>query len=178
MTRARTALRLSFPVADETDAEAIARVRSAAADRLTRDHGYGPWSLGATGDDVLRAIRASRVLVARIGDAIVGTLRLATMKPWAIDVAYFTPARRPLYLSDMAVTPEWQGQGIGRALLAEAVTLAEAWPGDAIRLDAYDAPAGAGGFYAACGWIERGRVTYRNAPLIYFEHLPPAVMKR
>jgi hypothetical protein len=51
--------------------------------------------------------------------------------------------------------------------------IARAWPADAVRLDAYDAPAGAGGFYARCGYRERGRVTYRGVPLIYFEHVLP-----
>jgi hypothetical protein len=31
------------------------------------------------------------------GTRIVTTLRLATKKPWAIDVAYFTPTKRPLH---------------------------------------------------------------------------------
>ena len=34
---------------------------------------------------------------------IVGTLRLVTKKPWAIDPAYFASVRRPLYLLSMAV---------------------------------------------------------------------------
>lgn len=38
-----------------------------------------------------------------------------------------------------------------------------------MRLDAYDADAGAGGFYAKCGFLEAGRVTYRKVPLVYFE---------
>jgi len=42
---------------------------------------------------------------------------------------------------------------------------------DAIRLDAYDSPAGAGDFYAKCGFNERGRVVYRNDPLVYYELL-------
>ena len=41
----------------------------------------------------------------------------------------------------------------------------------AIRLDAYDSTAGAGGFYARCGYREVGRVTYRGTALIYFESL-------
>ena len=40
---------------------------------------------------------------------------------------------------------------------------------DAIRLDAYDAHAGAGSFYAKCGFKERGRVVYRDDPLVYYE---------
>jgi hypothetical protein len=52
-----------------------------------------------------------------------------------------------------------------------AARIARDWPADAIRLDAYDAPAGAGGFYATCGYTEVGRVRYRGTPLIYYELL-------
>ena len=41
----------------------------------------------------------------------------------------------------------------------------------AIRLDAFDAEAGAGAFYARCGWTEVGRAVYRGAPLIYYQFL-------
>jgi len=71
----------------------------------------------------------------------------------------------------MAILPQRQRQGLGRRCLEEAQRIARAWPADAIRLDAYDADAGAGGFYARCGYAERGRLTYRNAPLIYYELL-------
>jgi GNAT superfamily N-acetyltransferase len=114
-------------------------------------------------------MRHSRVVVARRGKTIVGTLRLTAKKPWAIDVDYFTPVKKPLYLISMAVTPASQRQGIGRLLIEEAVKQAREWPADAIRLDAYDANAGAGAFYTKCGFRERGRVTYRKAPLVYFE---------
>ncbi|HEY6384909.1 MAG TPA: GNAT family N-acetyltransferase [Candidatus Acidoferrum sp.] len=60
-----------------------------------------------------------------------------------------------------------QRQGIGRLLVAEAVKHALAWPANAVRLDAFDA--GAGAFCAKCGFREVGRVTYRKAPLVYFE---------
>ncbi len=38
-----------------------------------------------------------------------------------------------------------------------------------IRLDAYDAPAGAGEFYRKFGFSEMGRTSYRGTPLVYFE---------
>ena len=57
----------------------------------------------------------------------------------------------------------------GALLLDEAVHQARAWPADAIRLDAFDANAGAGEFYAKCGFREVGRVIYRKNPLIYYE---------
>jgi ribosomal protein S18 acetylase RimI-like enzyme len=54
-------------------------------------------------------------------------------------------------------------------LLKAAVKLVKAAGGEAVRLDAYDAAAGAGEFYEKCGFVEVGRVTYRLNPLIYYE---------
>lgn len=162
-----TRVAVAFP----GDAGEIVAVRAAAANRLTEEFGKGHWSSCPTEKGVLRQIRTDRVLVARSGDAITGTLVLATKKPWAIDVSYFTAVPRAIYLHSMAVAPEMQRRGIGRMLLDEARRVASAWPGQAIRLDAYDAAAGAGAFYAKCGFRETGRVVYRGTPLVYFEAL-------
>ncbi|MGH7677970.1 MAG: GNAT family N-acetyltransferase [Gemmatimonadaceae bacterium] len=118
-------------------------------------------------------IRTSRVLAARRGKTLVATLRLATKRPWAIDAAYFVEVPRPIYLLDMATHPEHQKLGIGRRMVEKAKQAVKAWPGQSIRLDAYDAPAGAGEFYAKCGFREVGRVTYRGTALLYFELLLP-----
>lgn len=112
---------------------------------------------------------------ARSGRRIVGSLRLATKKRWAIDISYFTPVERPLYLTGMAVDPEFQNKSVGRLLLQEAHAMARAWPADAIRLDAFDAPAGAGPFYAKSGYREVARVKYKGNPLVYFELALPAL---
>ncbi len=149
----------------------LAALHTAVADDLTQRYGRGPWSSHTTEKGVLFGMRHSRVIVARRGKTIVGTLHLPTKKPWAIDVSYFTPVKKALYLISMAVLPEMQRQGIGRMLIEEAVKQAHAWLANAIRLDAFDADAGAGAFYAKCGFREVGRVTYRKAPLIYFEML-------
>jgi GNAT superfamily N-acetyltransferase len=105
------------------------------------------------------------------GKRIVSVLRLATRKPWAIDTTWFTPVKRPLYLTGMAISVERQGEGVGRLAIDDAVAVANTWPADAIRLDAYDAEAGAGPFYAKCGFKERGRVVYKGDQLIYYEFL-------
>ena len=162
-------MELSCEVASEPDVPAIAAVRSAAARHLTAVYGRGHWSSCPTEKAVLRALRTSRLMVARAGKDIVGTVRLATSKPWAIDVSYFQAAASSLYLHDLAVLPSFQRNGIGRRLVQEAVTVARAWPSDAIRLDAYDSDAGASTFYARCGFTEVGRVVYRKVPLVYFE---------
>jgi GNAT superfamily N-acetyltransferase len=157
--------------ANPDDAPALAALHTAVAVHLTDQHGRGPWSSVTSEKGVLYAMRTSHVYVARLDGEMVGTLRLTTKKPWAIDQRYFSASNQPVYLLAMAIAPARQRQGIGRRCLDEAKKIAKAWPADSIRLDAYDAKAGAGDFYARCGWTERGRVTYRGAPLIYYELL-------
>ena len=161
----------SFGVAAAAEAFAVANVRTHAAEALTLDYGHGPWSSPATPEGVLRNMQSSRIVVARNRNDIVGTLRLSTRKPWSINASAFTPVRRPIYLTDMAVLPSFQRRGVGKRLLDEAADISRAWSGNAIRLDAYDANAGAGGFYLKCGYREVGRATYRGTPLIYFERM-------
>ncbi len=162
-------IRFSFQPAVASDVAALAALHTAVADHLTELHGHGPWSAKTSEKSVLYAMLTSRVFVARLGVEMVGTLRLTTKKPWAIDTSYFSPCPRPVYLLAMAITPARQRQGIGSKCMKEAERVARAWPAEALRLDAYDAKAGAGGFYAKCGLAERGRVSYRGAPLIYYE---------
>jgi GNAT superfamily N-acetyltransferase len=168
-------MKVTLQPASVTDAKTIAALRAAVASRLTSEFGNGPWSSPASEKGVLFVMRNSNVFVARRGKKIIGVLDLGVKKPWAIDKSYFTPCNRALYLTGMAVAPELQRTGIGRAMLKAAQEIARQWPAEAIRLDAYDAPAGAGSFYAKCGMSERGRVTYRNARLVYYELLLPPV---
>lgn len=150
---------------------AIAALHNAASGALTARFGVGHWSSLVTERGTAAAQRHARVRVGRIGTRIVTVLRLATKKPWAIDVSYFTSVKRPLYVTGMTVSVAHQGQGLGRLAMADAIAVARAWPADALRLDAYDATAGAGGFYARCGFQECGRVVYKKDPLVYYELL-------
>jgi GNAT superfamily N-acetyltransferase len=166
-------VRLRFRDATPDDAPAIAALQNAAAGALTARFGAGHWSSLVSERGALLAQRHARVRVGRDGRRIFTVLRLATKKPWAIDVSYFTPVKRPLYVTGMAVSVAHQGQGLGRLALEDARAVAITWPADAIRLDAYDAEAGAGPFYARCGFRERGRVVYKGDALRYYELLLP-----
>lgn len=123
---------------------------------------------------MLRDLQVSRVLAARDRGRVVGTLTLQTKKPWSIDVSYFTPVTKPIYVINMAVAPHRQRRGVGQALLTEALSVARTLPAGAIRLDAYDAPAGAGDFYRKCGYRHAGSKIFRGNPLLYFERLTGA----
>ena len=162
---------LKFRDATIDDAPVIAGLQNAAAGALTARFGVGHWSSLVTERSAVLAQRHARVRVGREGKRILTVLRLATKKPWAIDVAYFTPVKRPLYLTGLAVAVTHQGQGLGRLALEDARTVGESWPADAIRLDAYDHAAGAGSFYSKCGYHERGHVVYKGNPLVYYELL-------
>jgi GNAT superfamily N-acetyltransferase len=166
-----TPLELVFAPAGPDEADEVAEVSAAAARDLTARFGEGHWSREPTGAGLRSGLRRAPAWLAREGGRALATFRLATRKPWAIDPAWFTPCARPLYLTDMAVHPDFQRRGVGRRCMEEMLEMARRWPAGAIRLDAYDAPAGAGGFYARCGFAERGRVTYRSTPLVYYEHV-------
>ena len=161
--------KIRLELAAPSDALAISQLRNATADELVRVFGEGHWKGHCSERGVLSDMKRARVFVARRRGKIIATLTLQTRKPWAIDTAYFTPCKRPLYLINMAVAPRQQHTGVGRASLEAARALAENWPADAIRLDAYDAEAGAGEFYARCGYREVGRFVYRSVGLVYYE---------
>jgi GNAT superfamily N-acetyltransferase len=138
---------LTFRDATLDGVAAIAGLQNAAAGALTVRFGRGPWSSLVNERGAALAQRHARVRVGRDGKRILTVLRLATRKPWAIDVSYFTPVERPVYLTEMAASVAHQGQGLGRMTLEDVCTIAEEWPADAVRLDAFDANAGAGGLF-------------------------------
>jgi len=162
-------VRPTLQIASASDASGIAALHAAVAERLTAEFGEGHWSRPPSERGVLAGMRRSTVYLARSRGRVIATLALSTRKPWAIDKTYFSPAGKPLYLTSMAIDPALQRKGIGRRCMAHAAAVARSWPADAIRLDAYDTPAGAGGFYAKCGFREVGRVVYRKTPLVYYE---------
>jgi GNAT superfamily N-acetyltransferase len=164
-------VRVGISLATEGDIPEIVALRNGVAEDLTERFGGGHWSSHCSERGVRWGMKYADVLLAKSRGKIVGALRLAAKKPWAIDLSYFTAVPCAIYLVDMAVAPRHQGRGVGRRLMAAAQEAAIGWPADAIRLDAYDADAGAGGFYLKCGYHERGRMEYRGVPLRYFELL-------
>jgi GNAT superfamily N-acetyltransferase len=166
-----TSLQPTFRDAKLEDVPVIAGLQNAAAGALTARFGAGPWWSLVSQRGAELSLRHATVRVGKVGKRVVTVLRLAQKKPWAIDVAYFTPVKRPLYLTGMAVSVPDQGKGFGQLALDDALEVARKWPAQSIRLDAWDGAAGAGAFYEKCGFAERGRVVYKGTPLVYYERL-------
>ena len=162
-------MRIQLQLANDDDAPGLVRLREAVNARLMKEFGPGFWCRALSERGALSTVRQAQVYVARHRGEIMATLALTTRRPWAINLSYFEPRERPFYLTNMAVHPEFQRQGVGCEALQEARRIALAGGADAIRLDAYNVPAGAGPFYAKCGYTEIARTEYRGAPLIYYE---------
>jgi len=160
---------VTLRVASAEDATDLVALHTAANEDLAARHGIQTGAVSERG--ILFSMQRGTAYLARHRGKPIATLRLSKRKPWAIDRKYFAGCARPLFLTSMAVHPKMQGKGIGRACLAQVARFAREWPADAIYLDAFDRPWGAGGFYAKCGYCEVGRGTYRAEPLIYYEML-------
>ncbi len=163
-------MHVKLQAATTEDAESIAALRNAISDDLTFKHGRGPWTVHCTTAAVVSDLRNARLFVALHRGEVIASLKLSTTKPPSIDLGYFPKVKRPCYLSAMAVSPELQRRGIGRACLSQAAVLARREKADALFLDAFDHPsAGAGPFFSKCGYRETGRVTHRGTALVYYE---------
>jgi GNAT superfamily N-acetyltransferase len=163
---------LQLELARDADAAAIAALRHAAARQLTQRYGQGPWSAtNASIGGVEIEIRTGELFLARVEEVVAASLRLSGQNPWLGRMDFFTESANPLFLTSMAVHPTVQRQGVGRACVEAVKRLAAERRAGAIRLDAFDAPAGAGEFYRKCGFREVRRARYFDTPLIWFEYL-------
>lgn len=155
---------ITIAKATRADARALTALRTAVAQGLTQQHGVGPWSAFPSRATVTRTLRASNVLVARRGQEIVGTVRLIRANPLLLDTRAFTPVGVAIYLIGLAVDSRCRGQGIGRELVDACKGIACSWPAQALWLDAYEHPAGAGGFYEKCGFRKVGATVFKDEP--------------
>jgi GNAT superfamily N-acetyltransferase len=152
------------------DIKSVRGILAAAAADLTTRFGEGHWS-GVRAFETLRKYAGSGTLFVIEADAIsVGTLRLTDRKIGFYHNAWFARPKDPAgYLLDMAVHPEQQRRGLGRRAMDMAEQLARKSGLCAIRLDAYQGPAGAGGFYRKCGYALVHRGSMCGVKLEYFE---------
>ncbi|MBY5923153.1 GNAT family N-acetyltransferase [Ferrimonas balearica] len=102
------------------------------------------------------------LLVAETADGeVVGNLMLAQMS---------NPRRRHVGEIGMAVAPEWQGKGVGSALLAAAIELGERWLAlSRLELDLYPDNTAAQALYSKFGFEPEGiarAAAFRDGTLV------------
>jgi predicted N-acetyltransferase YhbS len=150
----------------------LAALHAAVAEDFTSRFGAGFWSSSPSERGIvanMRKPRFSRTLIARSRGHIAGALRLHTKKPWAIDTAYFTAAKQPLYLTGMAVHPKLQRKGVGRLLVERSggPSRARGRPTPFVSMPSTllwePEPS-----MRRCGFREVARVTYKKGSAVVF----------
>ena len=100
----------------------------------------------------------------------IGALRLIDRKiPFYRGEWFADPKARAGYLLDMAIDPPHQRRAHGRAAVGAIEEIARSRGMQAVRLDAYSGPAGAGLFYLKCGYRLVHRGEFNGIGLEYFE---------
>jgi GNAT superfamily N-acetyltransferase len=159
-------------LAQSGDIRAIRAVLAAAAHDLSTRFGEGHWS-GVRSIETLRKYLDEGVLyVVENDERIIGTLRLTDQKIGFYRADWFTnPDDKAGYLLDMAIDPTRQRRGVGQLAMATCEDIARVAGLQAIRLDAYTGPAGAGEFYRRCGYRLMHQGAFHGVGLEYYEKL-------
>lgn len=145
-------------------------IRVRAARVLTRDHGRGHWATVNTVRTLKKRAAEQRLWAVDEGESPIATFTLAESKIHFYRLSWFAHPEHPaLYLTDMAVHPDYQRKGVGRWCMREIERIARGRAARAVRFDAYDAAAGAGPFYEKCGYTLVHRGSFRGTPLRYYE---------
>jgi GNAT superfamily N-acetyltransferase len=153
---------------DEVDA--VYPLQVACSAELEAAYGPGHWAWTPPLEWRRQDSLGKRVFAACIAGEPVGTFTLATRPMPFYDLRLFRePGAPAAYLTWMAVDPRHQRSGVGRWCMRQAEAIAAGWRCRALRLDAYDCPAGAGPFYRRCGYRQAARLQCRGVGLILFE---------
>lgn len=148
----------------------IYKLSVAAASDLVDKYGQGRWRVAAARKTLKRNQQSDSLFVIVKDAVIVGTFCFTTKKAGFYRRGWFAFPDDPAgYLLNMAIAPQHQRQGIGREVMNHIDQLARSMKLLAVRFDAYEANAGAGGFYRKCGYqlVHVGKVG--DVGLEYYE---------
>lgn len=147
----------------DVDVEVLSEVNGevvAAFGRLLPQLSGSAPPLDAAALSAVVSAEASTVLVARVGDQIVGTLTLVTfpiptgVRAWIEDVVVDESARGK----------EYGGKRVGQALTEEAIKIAAEAGARTVDLTTRPARVAAGKLYERLGFVQRDSRVYRYTP--------------
>jgi protein-tyrosine phosphatase len=140
------------------DADDIVAVRDEAA-RWLIGRGIVQWRPGeVTADDVVGWLSTGRLYVALSGAALVGSVRVA----WEDPEVWGPRPPDAGYIQALVTARAAAGQGLGRLLLAHAEGVIDRSGRPLARLSCLRDNTGLESFYAAAGYLEVGRQSFRT----------------
>lgn len=137
---------------------------------LSAKMGEAPSTVGRRimANDTGQFIHFSNWTVATISEQTVGAFNLYTLPDPAVMPSNLPDVARPLnelkallpgasYISALALYPEWQGRGLGKVLLQEAVSISRKTQSSLLALMVGSFNPKALALYASFGFMEHGR---------------------
>lgn len=143
---------LAFSPATKKDAEGLCALLSAAAHTLCKK-GVMQWTSPFVPSDIAQDIQNGPVLLAFWDETLAGAVFLENMTEnrWPCPVVQ----TGQFYLHHLVVHPDFQGKGIGQAIIAESKQTAKA-AGKALFLDCWAGNEKLEKFYKSAGFCELG----------------------
>ena len=155
-------MKIHIRKATAADLDSIELLYNDLNDHLAAHTNYPGWRKGSypLRSDAEEGLSNDTLYVAEIDGTIAGTVMyLRTQDPSYQTADWQIPYDSPvLTLHILAVHPAYQGQGVGRALMDYAETLAKQRGVLAVRLDTHEGNAPACRLYESCGYSMRGLV--------------------
>ena len=106
-------------------------------------------------------LKRKELYVLRHHHVIAGTVVISTyMDEEYKTIQWLTPNKNNLYIHRLAVHPDFQGQGLGQALMGYAEAFAKAKKATSIRLDTFSQNARNNRFYEARGYKKLGAIYF------------------
>lgn len=153
---------LTFRQATTSDLPALRSLYNDIIDAMDASTSHAQWHRGGYPTDDFLSGRAAigELWVAEIGSDMVAAMVLnAECNPgyaqanWQIDCK----PHEIMAIHTLGVSPRVQGQGVGKAMVQQAITLARQQGCKSMRLDVIDTNPDAGSFYAKLGFSFLGR---------------------
>jgi GNAT superfamily N-acetyltransferase len=132
-------------------------IRAAYAKRASEELRF--WGTYQTVDDTAKRFRSGRGIIAEIGDHLVGTITVNPPRPESEIPQYRNPTT--WHFCQFAVSPDWQGHGIGRRLHDAAVDYAFANGAQTMALDTAAPATGLVDMYSRWGYKKVGEWDWR-----------------
>lgn len=152
-----------FSFASLEDMDAVGELYRDTIDHTQHMETYGRWKRGLypTRDGILAFVREGSLCLLWDDGEIVGAMALLMRQgedyhaiPWAVDATDDEVST----VHVLAVRPSCQGKGVGKILLAHAVTVSRDEGKKAVRLDVLDSNAPAQRLYESMSFLYRGKM--------------------
>ncbi|MBP3708101.1 MAG: GNAT family N-acetyltransferase [Clostridia bacterium] len=156
--------KLTFRKASESDAEKIHKNLELCSNQMYNEHGLTHWIPVYPIDKIVDDIKSKEVYVVELDGIIVGNFILSNQKS-----SFWSDNCKSIYLSKLAVIPEYSGLGIGRRCMEYIEQMAKIKKYDFVRFDVYNKSINTIKFYEKLDYKTIGEAKTRRFVVLLME---------